>query len=103
MAAKKLLVRIKPSNKRDHHHAYGVGVYKKDGWCSIDADVAKKLAAERMSDINPEASAFVFDVLDPEEARATAEAETIREEPAGTVDKPKEKPVRRAATPAAER
>jgi porphobilinogen deaminase len=85
------LVRIKPTNKRESHNAFGVIIKKADGWCRVPVATAALLAEERMNELNPEASPLVFDVMDEETAREVAEAENIKVEPAGTVDKPRER------------
>lgn len=86
-----VLVRIKPSNNRESHSAFGVTIRKADGWCKVPLAVAQGLYEERMNEANPEASPRVFDVMDESEARSTAQAESVRYEPAGTVDRPKDK------------
>lgn len=85
------LVRIKPGNKRDSHHAHGITIKKSDGWCKVGAAIADLLAKEKMNELNPEASADVFDVLDPAVAAEIDAAEQEKNEPAGTISDPKEK------------
>jgi hypothetical protein len=85
------LVRIKPSNNREVHGACGVTIKKSDGWCRVPTHVADELAKERMNELNPMASAHVFDVYEEDEAKEVAELEAIKEEPAGTIDRPKDK------------
>jgi hypothetical protein len=91
MAVAFKLVRIKPTNKRELHSACGVTIRKSDGWCRVPAATADQLEDEKMNDLNPEQSPAVFDVMEEEEAREVSEAENIKVEPAGTVDKPKDK------------
>lgn len=85
------LVRIKPANKRESHTALGLTIRKSDGWCKVAEGIADQLAKEKMSELNPEASPYVFDVLEEDEAREIAEIENAKVEPAGTIDHPKEK------------
>lgn len=90
-AATHKLVRIKPSNKKESHASLGYTIRKTDGWCKIPIAVAEQLAKEKMNELNPDASAYIFDVMDVETAREIVEAEQARYEPAGTIDAPKEK------------
>jgi hypothetical protein len=84
-----MLVRIGRGNRRELHAALGYEIRKTDGWVEIPTAVALELAKERMSELNPTASPFVFDVVTHEQAAATHAAETAREEPAGTPTRPK--------------
>lgn len=84
-----MLVRIKPSNNRGTHTSCGYVIKKVDGWVSLPRGVAMALAEERMNDLNPEASPFVFDVMEQEQAIVIEEAENAKVEPAGTADKPR--------------
>lgn len=89
-------VRIKPSNQRDSHHVAEIGltIRKVDGWVVVSGDQARVLREERMSELNPEASAKVFDVVTAEEAAELEEMAQARVDPAGTASNPK-KAVRR--------
>lgn len=86
-----MLVRIKPRNNRDQHVILFGGqsfpITKERGWCRVPKAVAEIAKAEVMNDLNPD-SPLVFDVKDEEGAKAIAEAEIIRVEPAGTPEKP---------------
>ena len=86
-----VLVRIKPSNRRESHTIICGGasypITKDRGWQSVPAFVAAIAATERMNDMSDE-SPFVFDVKDAEEASRIVAAETRRVDPAGTPDKP---------------
>lgn len=82
-----LLVRIKPSVKREIHVFEGYAIKKAKGWYELPADVAKRAAREPLSDADPN-GAKVFDVLGLEEATAVAEAEKVIEDPRGTIDAP---------------
>lgn len=84
-----MLVRIKPSNMRATHSVRGFIIKKTDGWVAVPRGVAMVLAEERMNDLNPEASAFVFDVMEQSQARIVEEAESEKIEPAGTALRPK--------------
>jgi hypothetical protein len=86
-----LLVRIKPTNKKESHSSFGYTIRKTDGWCRIPYGVATELAKEKMNDLNPESSPDIFDVMPAEDAKAMEELARPRNEPAGTVDSPKEK------------
>jgi hypothetical protein len=105
MAAKKKIVdaaasdmhcRIKPSNQRESHHVAEIGltIRKIDGWVVVSADQARVLREEPMSELNPEASPKVFDVVTAEEAAELEEMAQVRTDPAGTATNPK-KAVRR--------
>ena len=85
-----LLVRIKPANKRDVHSQHGITIKKALGWHRVNADTAKLLAEERMSELDLDRSALVFDVCTEEEALGLVAAQTKVEEPAGTVEAPRE-------------
>lgn len=107
--SKFMLVRIKPANKKSVHSSLGYTIRKIDAWCKIPYAIALELKKERMNELNPLASPPIFDVLEPEEAREIVAVETAKEEPAGTIDNPKEKqqspdepePARRSRAPRA--
>ncbi len=82
-------VRIKPSNKRESHSAYGVTIKKGDGWVRVPIGIAARLAQEPMSEQIPGGSAKVFDVCTEAEARAIDKTERKVTAPAGTVAKPR--------------
>lgn len=86
-----MLVRIKPNSPRKSHTAFGVTINAEDGWCELERSVAMKLSREPLHDGCPENSPLVFDVKDHYEAAVVAEAEKIKIEPAGTVERPKVK------------
>jgi hypothetical protein len=86
-----MLVRIRPQNKREAHTILYEGkaypFTRERGWHEVPTVVAELARAERMSDLGPD-SPPVFDVKDTAAARAQVEAETFREDPAGTPEKP---------------
>lgn len=82
------LVRIKPTSPRATHVFEGYVLEKARGWYEVPADVAERLALEKLHDLPTSDSPAVFDVKDVEEAQAIAEVETKKEDPAGTPDKP---------------
>lgn len=90
-----MLVRIKPANARDQHvlivpiggQPMSFPIRKEKGWVDVPDAVAHVAAAERMNDANPD-SPLVFDVMSAADARTKVEAETRREDPAGTPDNP---------------
>lgn len=86
-----MLVRIKPQNRRESHTILFEGksypFLKERGWHQVPAAVAMIAKEERMSDLGPD-SPHVFDVKDADAAKAQVEAETLREDPAGTPEKP---------------
>lgn len=92
MAAQKkhLLVRIKPENKRDVHSSHGVTIKRELGWHRVPEEVAEMLRDERMSELEPERSALVFDVCTEEEAAQVMARQERVEDPAGTVAAPRE-------------
>lgn len=83
------LVRIKPTSPRGVHVFEGYVFEKARGWYKdIPADVASRLAEERLHDLPTSEAPFVFDVKDLEAAQAVHEVETKKEDPAGTPEKP---------------
>ena len=89
MADTTMLVRIAPTNTRASHYAHGVTIKQADGWCEVDAGLAKKLARERMNPLNPNASQPVFEVATKGEAKAHEEAEKVSADKPGSVEEPK--------------
>jgi hypothetical protein len=86
-----MLVRIKPRNNRDQHVILHAGksypFTKARGWHEVPVAIAKIAEEEQMSDLKPD-SPKVFDVKGVAEAQAVVKAEVVREEPAGTPDRP---------------
>ena len=89
MADTTMLVRIAPNNVRESHYAHGVTIKKADGWCEVDAGLAKKLERERMNPLNPNASQPVFEVASKAAATAQEEAEKVSADKPGSVEEPK--------------
>jgi hypothetical protein len=84
-----MLVRIAPTNNRESHYAHGVMVKKADGWCEVDAGLARKLERERMNPLNPNGSQPVFEVQTKAAAKAQEEAEKVSADKPGSVEEPK--------------
>lgn len=82
------LVRIKPASPRTTHVFENYVFDKARGWYEVPADVADRVALERLHDLPTSEAPLVFDVKEREEARVIAEVETRKEDPAGTPDKP---------------
>lgn len=86
-----MLVRIKPNNRRESHTIIYDGksypFTKERGWHQVPSVVAQIAAAEVMSDLGPD-SPNVFDVKDVDAATRQVAAENLREDPAGTPERP---------------
>ena len=81
--------RLVPAGKAETYVIEHKTFKKKGGWYQIDdADLATKLAGVRESQINPEASPFVFQVLRVDAAKQLEAAEAVKADPKGTVDEP---------------
>ena len=82
------LVRIKPGAARVRHVFENLIFDKDRGWYEIPADVADRLALEKVHELPTSDAPLLFDVKDKEEARAVHEVEHKKEDPAGTPEKP---------------
>lgn len=88
MAEATKLVRIKPTSVREVHVIFGRTFRKEKGWYKVPVALADALAVEPLNDATPDDGMKVFDVADESVAKVIANAETRKEDPRGTVDKP---------------
>jgi hypothetical protein len=87
-----LVARIKPSNARESHAQtqLGITIRKVDGWVAVTPAQAEVLRAERMGDLNPQATPPVFDVVTRAEAARMDELAQAKADPAGTAANPRQ-------------
>jgi hypothetical protein len=91
-----IVVRIPPKSPRATHVIANMVLRKDKGWYELDAGLRSLLEKEPLHDSNPHGEK-VFQVCTPAEAAAIHMAETAREDPRGTPDKPA-RPVMAAGT-----